>query len=157
MSLDAYLQLLRSATPADVRIGERFVEFRTTEEIAGEGANREADEDPPDVSSESEGKWSWLVIAWEDGDRFLIDLADQEKEFPVYLQFAQIAWNPARIADSVANFFRALDLVRTLAADRDTPAALPIPGPQRGAALREIAARNPRSEMWFWQRLLRER
>lgn len=142
MSLDAYLRLLRSEAPADVRIGERIVEFRSAEEIE---ADNQVSDDSSGGSGESGGRSSWLPIVWTEngGDLIMIHHADQDEEIPVSMQLIGLSWKPARIADSAANFFRALDRVRALAAGRDTPAALSIPGAAAGRGVARDRCREP--------------
>jgi hypothetical protein len=79
---------------------------------------------------------------------------------PIYWQMIGRGWDPGRMADSGASFFRALDRVRPLSSagreTRDALAANPLPAAEGEAALGEIAAENPRSRLFFWECLLQE-
>ena len=162
MNIDAYLNLLHTASPPNVSFGTGGVAFFPAAEIRDAQDGYAMDPDGVPLTGNGEGDWrpSWLVIARETrcGDPIFIDL--DQPGMPVHTAMHGMGdWEPERIADSAELFFRALESVRSVAAGREHPVALaanPLADAERGTVLREIAAMNPRSEPGFWESLLEE-
>lgn len=162
MNIDAYLHLLHTVSPHNVSFGAGGVDVLPAGEIRDAQVGYAVDPDGNPLTGNGEGDWrtSWLVIAAETtcGDPIFIDL--DQPGMPVHTAMHGMGdWEPERIADSAALFFRALERVRGVAAGREHPVALaanPLPAAERGAVLREIAAMNPRSDPSFWESLLEE-
>jgi hypothetical protein len=110
----------------------------------------------------SVGDWNphWLVIGHDElvGDPIFVD--SSQTSLPVYTAMHGVGdWEPVRIGDSLESFFRAMQVVHSVAEGRETPVALennPLSDDDRSRVLERIRDLNPTSESDFWASLLDE-
>jgi hypothetical protein len=159
---NTYLRLLRSSTVRDVSLGYgRITLFDETEIQTGQ-AGYSVDAKGRSLAGDADGDWqrSWLVIGHDQSteDPIFVDLS--KPLMSVYTAMHGMDdWQPERIADSAAAFFRSLELVQSVAHGREDPDALelnPLSDDERESVLRQIRGLNPHSDLQFWQLLLGE-
>lgn len=145
-----------------VSLGFRTVALVDPDDLAEAQVGYAVDPAGRALTGQKEGDWShdWLVVATEDevGDPLFVDAS--KPDWPVSTAMhGEGAWSPEQVADSFTSFLAALDLVRKLAQDRETPVALeryPISPVERENVLDEIATKNPQASLTFWETWLEE-
>ena len=159
MSL-ATVEAFRARRPRDflpVTLGYGTVDLLQPEQLVEAQVGYAVDPAGRSLLGQQDGAWlaTWLVVATEDlvGDPIFVDTA--APEWPVYTAaHGEGTWAPELVADSFASFVAALDLIRSLVRNRETPVALerhPISPIERHQVLGEIGRLNPRSSLTFWQ------